>query len=146
AQAPATWSVAPGAPDARHSDPRALGIMQGTPPAPDKRVRFSDGSAMSFPGVRWSTNHWRELYPTKNVSRGDGPVLALPRAERRLDDLTFKTMTGASTTFADAIDQMYTDRPIVLHQGRVGYETYRGQGAAHRPHVAFSITKSVVGT
>src|SRR5207249_2497100 len=93
AQAPATWSVAPGAPDAHHSDPRALGIMQGTPPAPDKRVRFSDGSAMSFPGVRWSTNHWRELYPTKNVSRGDGPVLALPRAERRLDDLTFKTMT-----------------------------------------------------
>ena len=40
----------------------------------------------------------------------------------------------------------YTDGLLVMHKGKIIYEKYFGEGAAHRPHIAFSVTKSFVGT
>src|ERR1700759_93908 len=71
----------PAFPDAKQSDPQANGIMQGFPPPPDKIVRFGDGSASTFPAYRWSFSHMRELRPSVDVSRGEGPVALLPREE-----------------------------------------------------------------
>src|SRR5438876_4248351 len=142
---PAIWEMVPGVPDATHTDPVSRGVMKGNPPPTDKRVQFRDGSAFGFPGIRWSLSHWREIVPTKAVSRGNGPVIALPRSERSLDDLKFKTTSGIETTFKSAIDQMYTDGLLILHRGRIVYETYRGEGKAERPHISFSVTKSFVG-
>lgn len=54
------------------------GIMQGSPPSPDKQVtreNFSESQAK----VRWAAQHWRELYPTQRVSRGRNPIIVLPR-------------------------------------------------------------------
>ena len=83
-------SQAPVFPDARASDPVALGWMAGSPPPANKTVRFADGSFYKFPQTRWAFSHMRELVPTVAVSRGTGPVSALPRAERRdLDAVTF---------------------------------------------------------
>ncbi len=142
----AAWQMVPGAPDAAQTDPVRQGVMRGNPPPPDKRVMFRNGSAIQFPGSRWSFNHWREVAPTKVVSRGTGPVQPLPRAERSFDTITFKTTTGIETSFKDAIDLMYTDGLLILHRGRIVYETYRGEGSAERPHLAFSVTKSFIGT
>ena len=47
-------------PDAAASDPKTLGWMQGFPPAPDKTIRFDNGSGYRFPGLRWSFSHIRE--------------------------------------------------------------------------------------
>ena len=71
-------------PDALQSDPKTHGMMQGFPPPPDKIVRFSDGSSSRFPNTRWAFSHIRELVPTANVSRGEGPVAPLQRSERDL--------------------------------------------------------------
>ena len=59
-------------PDAAASDPNTLGLMQGFPPAPDKRVMQPDSNFFSFPKLRWTVCHIRELMPTKQVSRGLG--------------------------------------------------------------------------
>jgi CubicO group peptidase (beta-lactamase class C family) len=40
----------------------------------------------------------------------------------------------------------YADGLLVLHKGTIIYEKYFGAGNAHRPHIAFSVTKSFVGT
>ena len=40
----------------------------------------------------------------------------------------------------------YADGLLVLHKGRIIYEKYFGAGEASRPHIAFSVTKSIVGT
>ena len=135
-------------PDARASDPVALGWMAGSPPPADKTVRFGDGSFYKFPQTRWAFSHMRELVPTVAVSRGPGPVSALPRAERRdLDAVTF-TPIGQSQpmTWGAAFDANYTDGIVVLHRGRIVYERYAGALAAERPHIAFSVTKSFVAT
>lgn len=134
---------------AKASDPVTLGWMVGTPPPPEKTIRFADGSYYRFPQMRWSFSHWRELFPTKLVARGSGPVAALPTASRAadLDGLTFKTLDdGREMTWADSLHLNHTDGIVVLHRGRIVYERYFGALEAAGPHLAFSATKSFVGT
>jgi CubicO group peptidase (beta-lactamase class C family) len=107
-------------PDAKQSDPQANRIMQGFPPPPDKMVRFGDGSASN--------------------------VAMLPREERDLGTVKFTTMDGAPMNFDEALQKTYADGIVVLHKGKIVYERYFGAGAPHRPHAAFSLTKSFVGT
>jgi hypothetical protein len=58
---PLTGAVAADLPDAAQSDPVALGWMVGSPPPPDKTIRFADGSFYKFPQTRWTFSHWREI-------------------------------------------------------------------------------------
>lgn len=133
-------------PTAAQTDPTTLGMMQGFPPPPDKTIRFIDGSSLKFPNTRWAFSHIRELVPTANVSRGEGPVVPLPRAERDLGGVTLTTLDGKTVTVNDALQLTYTDGIVVLHKGKIVYEKYFGEGSAQRPHIAFSVTKSFVGT
>lgn len=131
-------------PDARATDPVAMGWMVGAPPPSAKIIRFSDGTHYTFPQTRWAFSHMRELAPTVAVPRGAGPVSALPRAERHeLDAVTF-TPIGKTTpmTWAAAFDANYTDGIVVLHRGRIVYERYAGALTPERQHIAFSVTKS----
>ncbi|MEW6768985.1 MAG: serine hydrolase [Pseudomonadota bacterium] len=136
----------PAIPDAAQSDPKARGMMQGFPPPPDKIIRFGDGSSSRFPNTRWAFSHIRELVPTANVSRGQPRALPLLRAERDLGKITFQTLDGKTVNFADALGLTYTDAILVMHKGRIVFEKYFGEGAVDRPHIAFSVTKSFVGT
>ena len=142
AQAPA-----PAFPDAAATDPDTLGWMRGFPPPADKTLRFADGSFYRFPQWRWSFSHMRELVPTAAVSRGDGPVAPLPRAERTdLDAIAFTTLDGKAMTWRDSLGANYTDGIVVLHRGRIVYEKYMGALDPQRQHSAMSVTKSFIGT
>jgi CubicO group peptidase (beta-lactamase class C family) len=132
--------------DAAASDPRTLILMQGFPPPPEKTIRFGDGSGYRFPNTRWAFSHQRELVPTANVWRGSGPVSVLPRAERNLDNVTFKRADGKDMTWAGMLAATWTDGVVVMHKGRVISEQYFGALDAQVPHIAFSLTKSFVGT
>jgi len=133
-------------PDATALDPKTLGWMQGFPPAPDKTIRFDNGSFYRFPAFRWSFSNIRELVPTKNVWRGNGPVVLLPRAERNLDGVSFTDMTGKPMTWGESLARNYTDGILVMHKGKVVYEKYFGVLEPQKPHQAYSVTKSFVGT
>jgi CubicO group peptidase (beta-lactamase class C family) len=133
---------------AADTDPVKLGWMAGYPPSPDKQVRYDDGSHYRFPQWRWSFSHWREVMPSAEISRGTGPVAPLVRAERDdLDAVTFMPLGGSTAlTWADSLAANYTDGIVVLHRGRIVYERYFGALTAEQPHIAFSVTKSVIGT
>ena len=129
------------------TDPRTLGWMQGFPPPAERTLRFADGSYYEFPQRRWSFSHMRELLPTARVSRGDGPVCALPRADRDdLDAVPFTTIDGHPSTWGEAFASNYTDGVVVLHRSNIVYEKYFGALQADLTHSAFSVTKSFVGT
>jgi CubicO group peptidase (beta-lactamase class C family) len=134
--------------DGLASDPVKLGWMVGSPPAADKLIRFSDGTFRTFPQTRWSFSHTREFLPTKVVPRGSGPTALLPRAERTdLDAVTFQPMgSDQPMTWAQSLLANYTDGILVLHRGRIVYERYFGVLTPERAHIAFSVTKSFVGT
>lgn len=137
--------TAPALPDPALTDPMKLGIMQGSPPAADKTVRFADGTHYKFPLTRWSFNHWRELAPTANVRRGDTPPSRLAKATRDLDKLPVTMADGSKISFAEAMTKTYTDSVVVLHDGKLVYEKYWGAAAPHRPHILMSVTKSFTG-
>lgn len=134
--------------DARASDPAKLGWMVGSPPPPERLIRFADGSWFRFPQHRWSFSHMRQFVPTSVVSRGRGPVRELPRAERKdLDGVSFLPIGGtAPMTWAESLDANYTDGILVLHRGDIVYERYFGVLKPEQPHIAFSVTKSFVAT
>lgn len=135
-------------PDARASDPAKLGWMVGSPPPPDRVVRFEDGSYWRFPALRWSVSNFRQLMPTVNVSRGLGPVAVLPTALRDdIDSLTFTPLGAQRTmTWRASLDANYTDGIVVLHKGRIVYERYFGVLGPEGQHGLMSVTKTFVGT
>lgn len=135
-------------PDADASDPAKLGWMVGSPPPPDRILRFDDGSYFQFPAMRWSVSHFRQLMPTVNVSRGLGPAAALPRALREdLDGVLFQPLGSTqSMSWQQSLKANYTDGIVVLHKGRVVYERYFGVLKPTGQHAAMSVTKSFVGT
>lgn len=134
--------------DAVVSDPVAMGWMQGTPPPPEKRILFSRGDHMTFPMTRYSFSHMREFLPTKRVYRRNGPVRPLPAALRQdIDGLTFVPIGGTQPMRWDqSLLANYTDGIIVLHKGKVVYERYFGSTTPETRHIAFSATKSFIGT
>ena len=134
-------------PDAAASDPNTLGLMQGFPPAPDKRVMQPDSNFFSFPKLRWTVCHIRELMPTKQVSRGLGaPVLLEYALDDGIDAVTFMPMGGdKQMTWKEALAANYTDGMLVMHKGKVVYEHYTGCLAEAGKHAAMSMTKSMTG-
>jgi CubicO group peptidase (beta-lactamase class C family) len=137
-------------PDGHRSDPKVLGLMQGSPPPLSKRIRFEDDRYLGFPQIRWSLSHMRELVPTTAVWRGTGGASGLGSAAReseaRIDALTFDDLNGRRHTWADSLAQTYTDGILVLHRGALVYERYFGALQPQRPHACFSITKSYAAT
>ena len=132
------------------SDPNRLGWMQGSPPAPDKRIRFAEDQFFEFPQIRWTLSHMRELVPTANVWRGRSAASALgaPSAAdgAAIDALEFVDLHGRRRQWAQALPDVYTDGIVVLHRGRLVYERYFGALQTQMLHNCFSITKSVAAT
>lgn len=134
-------------PDAAASDPSTLGLMHGFPPPPDKRVMQPDSDFFSFPKLRWTVCHIRELMPTKQVSRGLGAPVPLQYAlADGIDTVSFTPMGGDKPMkWRQALTANYTDGMLIMHKGKVVYEYYTGCLAAAGKHAAMSMTKSMTG-
>jgi CubicO group peptidase (beta-lactamase class C family) len=137
-------------PDGAASDPGVLQLMQGSPPPPDKRIRFEDDRYFEFPNIRWSLSHMRELVPTATVACNLGSASELgtvdPGIERAIDAMRFSDLHGRSFTWAESLGDTYCDGILVLHRGVRVYERYAGALRPERPHCCFSITKSYAAT
>ncbi len=136
--------------DGNASDPNLIAWMQGSPPPPEKRIRFEDDRSLGFPQNRWTLSHLRELVPTVNVWRGSAAASDLGAINTalaaKIDALSFKDMNGKTRVWADSLIDTYTDGIVVLHRGKRVFERYAGALKAHMPHAAFSITKSYSAT
>ena len=142
AEGAATW------PSAAASDPRTLGWMEGFPPPPEKQIGQPDSNYFSFPKLRWTVCHLRELLPTEQVSRGLGaPVpLQYDLDETTIDALTFTPLGGGDEmTWKESLAANYTDGVLILHQGKIVYERYFGCLDEAGKHGAMSMTKSITG-
>ncbi len=122
--------------------------MEGFPPPPDKQIGQPDSDYFSFPKLRWTVCHLRELLPTEQVSRGIGaPVqLEYDLDEAAIDALTFKPMgSDEEMSWEESLWANYTDGMLILHRGKVVYERYFGCLDETGKHGAMSMTKSLTG-
>lgn len=142
------WACAATIPDAVASDPAALGWMQGAPPAPEKQIRFDDGSYFQFPQMRWSVANFRQLMPTVNVARGSAPVQPFTgQHNAAIDKLTFYPLgSDKPSSWQQSLLANYTDGIVVLHRGQIFYERYFGVLNELGQHAAMSVTKTFTGT
>jgi CubicO group peptidase (beta-lactamase class C family) len=127
--------------DAGYQD---LGLMQGFPPDADKRVLRSN--FMEAPRNRWAFQHIRELQPTREIWRGDGPVSNLRAKPLDLGPVKGPVREGRVITLDQFLDESHTDGFLILHRGRVVFERYMNGQQRHVQHQMFSATKSFVGT
>jgi CubicO group peptidase (beta-lactamase class C family) len=136
--------------DNEASDPNHLGWMQGSPPPPEKQIRFEDDRMLAFPEVRWSLSHMRELAPTARIWRGTEEAsdlgLATRDSEAAVEGLSFLDLNGNRLEWADSLRRTYTDGILIMHRGRRIYERYFGALQPHGLHACFSITKSYAAT
>jgi len=133
---------------AAESDPRVIGWMQGSPPPPGRLIMQPDSNFFSFPKLRWTVCHFRELLPTEQVSRGIGtPVpLEYDLDEIAIDALTFKPMGRRDKmTWKESLAANYTDGMLIIHKGKIVYERYFGCLDEAGKHGAMSMTKSMTG-
>jgi CubicO group peptidase (beta-lactamase class C family) len=119
-------------------------LMAGAPPFPsDALVTLANWQDPPF--NRWAFQHLRELIPTARISRGDGQVRPLPRAERDLSGLRYRS-GERDLTVGDMLAETYTDGFLVLHRGRIVAESYCNGMRPDTPHLVMSVSKSVVST
>jgi CubicO group peptidase (beta-lactamase class C family) len=132
---------------AAESDPIVMGWMQGFPPPPDKRIGQPDSDYFSFPKLRWTVCHLRELLPTIEVSRGLGAPVPLETAiDEGIDDVTFRPLGSDNTMrWEESLAVNYTDGILILHKSRIVYERYFGCLDETGKHAAMSMTKSMTG-
>ncbi len=86
-----------------------------------------------------------ELARTERISRGNGPVAELRRAERDLDSFAFE-FEGGSVSFSAMLEDTYTDALLVLHDGAVVCEQYAGAMSDDDTHLLMSVSKSITST
>ncbi|MBD3403948.1 serine hydrolase [candidate division GN15 bacterium] len=131
-----------------------MGWMQGFPPQAGRLITQPDSVYFSFPRLRWSVCHLRELLPTERIHCGLGAPapLAYPPAHqfaelrKQIDALEFLPMKAeAPMTWEESLYANYTDGMLILHRGEVVYERYFGCLEEDGVHAIMSMTKSITG-
>ncbi|MBE9558132.1 MAG: serine hydrolase [Proteobacteria bacterium] len=118
--------------------------MRGFPVPPDGRVPRQDWDRA--PWNRWSFQHVREILPTAEVWRGDGPVWRLPAETRDMHALAFTADGGVESTIGQWLADDFTDGFIVLHRGTIVFERYMNGMTERTLHLSQSVAKSFTAT
>ncbi|MEM6578593.1 MAG: serine hydrolase [Pseudomonadota bacterium] len=131
-----------------HGNPYAthheLGLQQGFPPPPDKRV--TRGNALiSAPFNRYSYQNMRQFYPTVNIPPSTDPRPVKISPDGGIEALTFTSPDGNEANISDYLEQTWTDSFIVIHGDTVVFERYLNGMHADQPHQMMSVTKSFAG-
>lgn len=133
---------------AEESDPVRMGWMQGFPPSEAKTLNPADGSYFKFPALRYSVNHMREFYPTRDVpASGEYRYDVEYALDEGIEKITFTPWDAdKEMTFLESLDANYADGMIIMHKGRIVYEKYFGGLTPEGQHAAMSVSKSFTGT
>ncbi|MBD9578382.1 serine hydrolase [Pseudomonas sp. PDM23] len=125
------------------ADPAQPTLMQGFPPAPEQLVTWHN--FMRPPYNRWAFHNLGRIRPSVSVERGDQAPSALQRGAVRLDDFHFEGASGRRVSLEEHLQATCTDGWLVMKDGEVVQERYFNGHEAHKRHIMFSVTKSLVG-
>lgn len=121
---------------------RPTELMRGAPPSAECQVSLANWR--EAPYSSWSFHNLRRLLPTEELAGcPSGRPFAL--RSRDLNQLPVTGETGAPSSLTALLGETYTSGFLVLHRGELVYEWYDRGLSAERPHVIFSVTKSVAG-
>lgn len=97
------------------------------------------------PFSRWAFSNVRRLIPVADIDNDPDALWALPEAPRSLDAFKLPLGHGASLDLEGFLQATATDAIVVLHDGRIVFETYANGVTRRTPHILMSASKAVVG-
>jgi CubicO group peptidase (beta-lactamase class C family) len=122
-------------------------IPSTTPPAsaPAPRPAGLDLSNWRNPPFSaWAFHHVRDLIPCAEIDHAPDHIEPLVVAPRSLAQFRL-AVAGDSLELGQFLAATATDALVILHDGAIAYEFYAPALASDTPHIAMSVTKSIVG-
>lgn len=119
-------------------------LMQGAPAAPANQVTLANWRTEPF--NRWAFSHVSEIVPSATIANDPDAIAPLSSAPADFNALACTTSDGRDSTVAAMLAETYTDGFLVLHKGRIVTESYAGALTRARPHIVFSVSKSITGS
>jgi CubicO group peptidase (beta-lactamase class C family) len=98
----------------------------------------------SAPYSHWSFQHVEDFVPTAVISRGTGPIAALPAASAPIAEIGVTSTDEVATTVGAVMTATATDGWAVAHRGSMVAEEYLDGLGAQTRHLLFSVSKSLV--
>ncbi len=99
---------------------------------------------MSARYAQWSLQHVDDMVPTAVISRGTGPIAALPAADAPVAEIAVTGTAGGTATVGAVMASTATDGWAVTHRGSLVAEEYLGDLTAQTRHLLFSVSKSLI--
>jgi CubicO group peptidase (beta-lactamase class C family) len=99
----------------------------------------------SPPYSRWAFHNVREVLPVADIAAAPERVLALPETPLSLDRFVLRQHNGAEIDLDRFLELTASDALVILHDGRIVYETYANGTTARTPHIFMSVTKAMTG-
>ena len=114
-------------------------LMHGFPPAAATQVTLANWRTPPF--NRWSFHHVREIVPSADIANDPERVWRLSSAPADLSRLQVDPGLG----FEDFLQKTSTDALVILHRGRIVFETLRNGMTRDTQHIFMSVSKSMLG-
>ncbi len=127
--------------DAMPFEPR---LMQAAPSAPEHQVTLANWRVEPF--NRWAFTHVSEIVPSAIIAHDPDAVTPLAIAAADFNRIACRTGDGRDSTISGMLAETYTDGFLVLHKGKIATESYAGALTRTRPHIVFSVSKSITGS
>ena len=124
--------------------PFQAGLMQASPANAENQVTLANWRIAPF--NRWAFSHVSEIVPSAIIAHDPAQMAPLASASQDLGSIGYRTSNGQNGTVAGMIADTFTDGFLVMRQGRILTEKYLAALAANRPHIVFSVSKSITGS
>jgi len=126
-----------------HATAAEMGLMEGFPPPPEKRVDRS--SLLKGPKNRWAYLNMRTLYPSAGIPTADFPIPVKKRIDGAIETLKIQKPGAGKVDVPTWLKETYTDSVVVIYGNRVVFERYLNGMHPDHPHQMMSVTKSFAG-
>ena len=134
----------PAVTDDPYASAHELGLMEGFPPPPSKRVDRSNALMMG-PYNRWAYLHMRTIFPSAPVRTSSAPRPIAFESDPSIAKLSITRADGSVSDFATFLRETYTDSLLIATPDRLVFEHYSNGMHAAQPHQMMSVTKSFAG-
>jgi CubicO group peptidase (beta-lactamase class C family) len=114
-------------------------LMHGFPPAEATQVTLANWRTPPF--NRWAFHHVREIVPSADIPNDPDRVWRLAAAPMDLGRLEIDPGLG----FEAFLEKTSTDALVILHRGRIVFETLRSGMTRDTQHILMSVSKSMLG-
>ena len=131
-------------PDDPYASAHELGLMEGFPPPPGKRVDRTN-ALMVPPFNRWAYQHMRTIFPSAPIRTSDTAAPIDTQIDSVIGDLEVTRADGSVADFPTFLRETYTDSFLVATPDRLVYEHYANGMHPTQPHQMMSCTKSFAG-